>query len=120
MTDLTAINDFDISKQIRDYIKSTPGVTISGVGRDLNICRSGMNSRLSHKYFSNCHELMKLCISTKRDFISPLLEYINKHGVSIRSTLHLQEIEALKKEVEALKETIDIKDLNIKRLLKMD
>ena len=70
-----------VGKMVKEYIERETNFTKTKVAERMGLTRTCFSSRLSCPHYGNIHDLMKISIFLKKDFVSPALDIIRNDGV---------------------------------------
>ena len=70
-----------LGRMVKEYIEKETTYTKTKVAERMGLTRTFFSSRLSCPHYGNVHDLMKISIFLKKDFLSPALDIVRNDGV---------------------------------------
>lgn len=78
-------------QMIKAHIEQNTSYTKTYVAAQLGLTRTCFTSRLSSSFYGNIHDLVKVSVFLKEDFVSPAIAVINADGIKVNKTFSEKE-----------------------------
>ena len=85
-----------VGRMVKEYIEKETTYTKTKVAERMGLTRTCFSSRLSCPHYGNVHDLIKISIFLKQDFLSPALNIVRNDGVVTKRLYSEREYNELK------------------------
>jgi len=73
-----------LGRIVKEYIEKETSFTKTKIAEKMGLTRTCFSSRLSCPHYGNIHDLIKISIFLKKDFISPALDIVRNEGITTK------------------------------------
>jgi hypothetical protein len=73
-----------LGRMVKEYIEKETSFTKTKIAEKMGLTRTCFSSRLSCPHYGNIHDLIKISIFLKKDFISPALDIVRNDGITTK------------------------------------
>ena len=73
-----------LGRMVKEFIEKETSFTKTKIAEKMGLTRTCFSSRLSCPHYGNIHDLIKISIFLKKDFISPALDVVRNDGISTK------------------------------------
>ena len=73
-----------LGRMVKEYIEKETSYTKTKIAEKMGLTRTCFSSRLSCPHYGNIHDLIKISIFLKKDFISPALDTVRNDGITTK------------------------------------
>ncbi len=73
-----------LGRMVKEYIEKETSYTKTKVAEKMGLTRTCFSSRLSCPHYGNIHDLIKISLFLKKDFISPSLDIVRNEGLTTK------------------------------------
>ena len=73
-----------LGRMVKEYIEKETSFTKTKIAEKMGLTRTCFSSRLSCPHYGNIHDLIKISIFLKKDFISPALDIVRNEGITTK------------------------------------